>query len=61
MIMLNIVDMFVCISLCGFEEYLRSLREILAKAAVDVNCFGAGGVTALMLAASRGSTGASPL
>lgn len=25
------------------EEYLRSLREILAKAAVDVNCFGCGG------------------
>ena len=40
------------------QEYLRSLREILAKAAVDVNVFGAGGVTALMLAASRGCTGA---
>lgn len=39
------------------QEYLRSLREILAKAAVDVNAFGAGGVTALMLAASRGATG----
>ena len=25
------------------QEYLRSLREILAKAAVDVNTFGAGG------------------
>ncbi|CAK9002277.1 unnamed protein product, partial [Durusdinium trenchii] len=40
------------------QEYLRSLREILAKSAVDVNTFGAGGVTALMLAASRGCTGA---
>jgi len=40
------------------QEYLRSLREILAKAAVDVNTFGAGGVTALMLASSRGCTGA---
>jgi len=39
------------------QEYLRSLREILAKAAVDVNCFGCGGATALMLAASRGCTG----
>ena len=27
------------------QEYLRSLREILAKAAVDVNTFGAGGAT----------------
>lgn len=39
------------------QEYLRSLREILAKAAVDVNGFGYGGATALMLAASRGCTG----
>lgn len=40
------------------QEFLRSLREILAKAATDVNSFGPGGITALMLSASRGATGA---
>eukprot|EP00930_Biecheleria_cincta_P061728 TRINITY_DN4728_c0_g5_i1.p1 TRINITY_DN4728_c0_g5~~TRINITY_DN4728_c0_g5_i1.p1 ORF type:complete len:1103 (+),score=189.44 TRINITY_DN4728_c0_g5_i1:52-3309(+) len=37
------------------QEYMSYLRDILSKAAVDVNYFGEGGVTALMLAASHGS------
>lgn len=40
------------------QEYMRSLREILAKASVDVNSIGPGGFTALMASASRGATGA---
>eukprot|EP00931_Biecheleriopsis_adriatica_P030884 TRINITY_DN18150_c0_g1_i1.p1 TRINITY_DN18150_c0_g1~~TRINITY_DN18150_c0_g1_i1.p1 ORF type:complete len:1183 (+),score=265.25 TRINITY_DN18150_c0_g1_i1:81-3551(+) len=34
--------------------YLLTLREVLAKGAVDVNSFGIGGVTPLMLAAEHG-------
>eukprot|EP00933_Yihiella_yeosuensis_P074135 TRINITY_DN8296_c1_g1_i1.p1 TRINITY_DN8296_c1_g1~~TRINITY_DN8296_c1_g1_i1.p1 ORF type:complete len:1087 (-),score=248.94 TRINITY_DN8296_c1_g1_i1:268-3528(-) len=39
------------------QEYLSSLREILSKACLDVNAFGASGATALMLAAAAGATG----
>lgn len=40
------------------QEFLQTLREILAKAAVDVNSFNPGGVTALMLAAESNCVGA---
>lgn len=40
------------------REYLQTLRELLAKAAVQVDGFGPGGITALMLAAQFGSVGA---
>ncbi|CAE8591965.1 unnamed protein product, partial [Polarella glacialis] len=39
------------------NEFLQSLREILAKAELDLNAFGAGGATPLMLAASAGGVG----
>jgi len=38
------------------QGYLLTLREVLAKGAVDVNAFGIGGVTPLMLAAQHGDT-----
>mmetsp|Transcript_96 Transcript_96/g.175 ORF Transcript_96/g.175 Transcript_96/m.175 type:complete len:1077 (+) Transcript_96:112-3342(+) len=53
----SIYDAATALLYTAEQEYLRSLREILAKAAIDVNSFGAGGATALMLAAGRGSTG----
>mmetsp|Transcript_52315 Transcript_52315/g.124852 ORF Transcript_52315/g.124852 Transcript_52315/m.124852 type:complete len:1143 (-) Transcript_52315:84-3512(-) len=40
------------------REFLSLLRELLAKAEIDVNGFSEGGVTALMLAAQYGSVGA---
>eukprot|EP00931_Biecheleriopsis_adriatica_P063711 TRINITY_DN3863_c0_g1_i1.p1 TRINITY_DN3863_c0_g1~~TRINITY_DN3863_c0_g1_i1.p1 ORF type:complete len:1082 (-),score=256.16 TRINITY_DN3863_c0_g1_i1:65-3310(-) len=42
---------------CAEQEFLESVRQILSKAGLDVNAFGPGGVTALMLAASLGNTG----
>lgn len=40
------------------QDFLATLRGILAKASVDVNSFGVGGATALMLSAQHGNTGA---
>lgn len=39
------------------HEFLTTLRRLLSKAAVDVNGFGPGGLTALMLASARGNIG----
>mmetsp|Transcript_117177 Transcript_117177/g.304044 ORF Transcript_117177/g.304044 Transcript_117177/m.304044 type:complete len:1140 (-) Transcript_117177:186-3605(-) len=40
------------------HEYLYTLREMVSKAAVDLNSFSPGGSTALMLAAQHGNVGA---
>eukprot|EP00927_Polykrikos_kofoidii_P018835 TRINITY_DN18778_c0_g1_i1.p1 TRINITY_DN18778_c0_g1~~TRINITY_DN18778_c0_g1_i1.p1 ORF type:complete len:1143 (+),score=210.58 TRINITY_DN18778_c0_g1_i1:104-3430(+) len=40
------------------KEFLSTLRELLSQGAVDIDSFGIGGVTALMLAAQYGNLGA---
>lgn len=53
----SVYDTVSALLFAAEQEFMQTLREILSKAAVDVNAFGEGGATALMLAASRGCTG----
>eukprot|EP00929_Paragymnodinium_shiwhaense_P011464 TRINITY_DN11718_c0_g1_i1.p1 TRINITY_DN11718_c0_g1~~TRINITY_DN11718_c0_g1_i1.p1 ORF type:complete len:1111 (+),score=297.81 TRINITY_DN11718_c0_g1_i1:106-3438(+) len=44
-----------CVRYCAEKELTSTLREILAKSAVDIDAFGIGGVTPLMLASQYGN------